>query len=74
MRLTMRNRSRRRFLARSFVALLVSFAGSSVAIGDDMVPDFALTDVNSTSSTYSQSVSPRDYLAHASAWYFGRAT
>jgi hypothetical protein len=61
-------------LTSSFVALLVSCTGSSVAIGDDMVPDFALTDVNSTSSTYNQSVSPRDYLARASAWYFGLAT
>ena len=38
------------------------------------VPDFALVDVNSTSATYDQAVSPRDYLQKVSAWYFGHAT
>jgi len=40
----------------------------------DAVPDFALTDVNPTSATYDQAVSPRDYLREVSAWYFGHAT
>jgi hypothetical protein len=40
----------------------------------DMVSDFILTDVNPTSSTYGQSVSPRDYQGQVSAWYFGHAT
>ena len=36
--------------------------------------DFALVDVNPTSSTSNQPVSPRDYLQQVSAWYFGFAT
>ena len=40
----------------------------------DMVSDFMLTDVNSTSPTYGQSVSPRDFQGQVSAWYFGHAT
>ena len=36
-----------------------------------MVPDFALVDVNATSPTYGQVVSPRDSLGHVTAWYFG---
>jgi hypothetical protein len=38
------------------------------------VPDFGLMDLNPTSPTYNQSVSPRDYLGEVSAWYFGHAT
>jgi len=37
-------------------------------------PDFSLTDVNATSSTFSLNVSPRDHLEKASAWYFGHST
>ncbi len=40
----------------------------------ELVPDFALVDVNPTSSTYNQPVSPRDYLQEVSGWYFGHAT
>jgi hypothetical protein len=40
----------------------------------EIVPDFGLVDVNPTSSTYDQAVSPRDYLGQVSAWYFGHAT
>lgn len=40
----------------------------------EVMPDFALVDVNSTSSTHEQSVSPREYLQQVSAWYFGHAT
>jgi hypothetical protein len=40
----------------------------------EAVPDFSLQDVNPTSSTYDQAVSPRDYLEQVSAWYFGSAT
>jgi hypothetical protein len=35
--------------------------------------DFALTDYNSTSPTYQQPVSPRDYLEQVSGWYLGSA-
>jgi hypothetical protein len=37
------------------------------------MPDFSLTDRNSTSPTYQQSVSPRDYLGQVSGWYLGAA-
>jgi hypothetical protein len=43
-------------------------------VGSDAQPDFHLTDVNTSSSTSGQAVSPRDYLEQVSAWYFGRAT
>ena len=39
-----------------------------------VMPDFSLADVNPTSATLNQPVSPRDYLAQVSAWYFGHAT
>lgn len=38
------------------------------------VPDFSLVDVNQTSPSYDQSISPRDYAGQTSAWYFGHAT
>lgn len=38
------------------------------------VPDFSLIDVNTTSSTYNQAVSPRDYVGTMTGWYFGHAT
>ncbi len=38
------------------------------------VADFSLEDVNATSSTVGQAVSPRDYLQKVSGWYFGHAT
>lgn len=42
--------------------------------GADVVPDFSLKDVNKTSATFDQAVSPRDHLMKVSAWYFGHAT
>lgn len=38
------------------------------------VPDFALVDVNATSASYDQAVSPRDYLDQVSGWYFTQST
>lgn len=40
----------------------------------DTIPDFVVEDVNSTSATYEQQISPRDYLGKVSGWYFGYAT
>ena len=40
----------------------------------EIVTDFSLTDVNATSATVSQAISPRDYLEKVSAWYFGQST
>lgn len=47
---------------------------SPTAVTTDPMPDFSLLDVNSTSPTYDQQVSPRDNLSHISAWYFGEST
>ena len=44
------------------------------APGANAVPDFGLLDVNPTSPTAGQVVSPRDYLGSVSAWYFGHST
>jgi hypothetical protein len=40
----------------------------------EIVTDFSLTDVNATSATVSQAISPRVYLEKVSAWYFGHST
>jgi hypothetical protein len=71
---TVKNHSKLWSLAGSFIICVILPAASPVAVGAAMVSDFALTDVNSTSSTYNQSVSPRDYLEQVSGWYFGYAT
>ena len=42
--------------------------------GAPAMPDFALLDVNATSSSYNQAVSPRDHLEQVSGWYFTHAT
>ena len=39
-----------------------------------VVPDFLLADVNPTSDTYNNEVSPRDALGQISAWYFASGT
>lgn len=50
------------------------YAAVAVGEGDARVPDFHLPDVNPTSATYDQAVSPRDYLQKVSGWYFGHST
>lgn len=49
-------------------------AGTDDGNEDQIVPDFALVDVNPTSATFEQAVSPRDYLEKVSGWYFTHAT
>jgi len=61
-------------MAGYLLACMISHAGLPVVASAGMVSDFALVDVNSTSSTYQQAVSPRDYLKQVSGWYFGHAT
>lgn len=39
-----------------------------------LVPDFALQDVNSTSASSGQSVSPRQFMEKVSGWYFTHAS
>ena len=41
---------------------------------DDVMPAFAIIDVNETSSTHNSAVSPRDFQGMVSAWYFTRTT
>ena len=56
-------------------ALLMSTSGCSDSVSaGEQVPDFSLVDENTTSATYQQSISPRDFIAQGSAWYFGHAT
>ncbi len=45
-----------------------------MAVGEELVPDFLLDDVNPKPGSDGQEVSPRDYLGSVSAWYFGDAT
>ena len=49
-------------------------ASATAGAGYDQVPDFSLIDLNTTSLTFNQAVSPRDYLQKVSGWYFGHAT
>ena len=49
-------------------------ASSTLSTTYDLVANFSLVDVNPTSGTYDQPVSPRDYLLKVSGWYFGHAT
>lgn len=56
------------------VMLTATLVGTSAASAGLIVPDFSLTDVNSSSTSYNSPVSPRDYLGQVSGWYFGHAT
>ncbi len=39
-----------------------------------LAPEFALSDVNTTSASFEEDISPSQYLDRVSAWYFGHAT
>jgi hypothetical protein len=52
----------------------LSEAVTSVVATVDAAPDFSLADLNETSVRFDEPVSPRDYLAKVSGWYFGHAT
>ena len=60
------------------ILLVAATVGACAAptrtVPEGEVPDFSLTDVNETSSSYNQAISPRDHLGGVSAWYFGHAT
>jgi len=56
---------------------LVAACSSSTtppAAGGQAAPEFLLLDVNDTSPTSGQLVSPRQVTGNVSAWYFGSAT
>ena len=42
--------------------------------GPVMAANFTLEDLNDSSATFQQAISPRDYLGGVSAWYFGHST
>ena len=74
MDLTTKNRIRPWPVVGYLMACMASYAGPPAVAFAGMVSDFGLVDVNPTSSTYEQVVSPRDYLKQVSGWYFGHAT
>jgi hypothetical protein len=50
-------------------------ATTTSTTGDDgIAPDFGLLDVNESSASFDEVVSPRDYLEKVSGWYFAHAT
>jgi hypothetical protein len=49
-------------------------AGTDEGSQGDVVPEFALLDLNPSSLTFEQPVSPRDHLEKVSGWYFTYAT
>ena len=69
-------RGARRLAPLLALALLAAACGKDDPAGpsQQVMPDFTLVDVNPTSATVAQTVSPRDYLQKVSAWYFGHAT
>ncbi len=53
--------------------LLYAAVAEGEGVGE-IAADFSLVDLNPTSHTYNQPISPRDYLNGASLWYFAHAT
>ena len=51
-----------------------SSGGTTPVPQPQVVPDFLLADVNTTSQTYDNDVSPRDALGLISVWYFASGT
>jgi len=54
-------------------------SGGAAGSGGSMMavvpkPDFGLVDTNPNTSTFGQTISPRDYTGQVSAWYFGHST
>jgi len=65
----------KRLFAITLAAIALAVSGCSQGgVPTGVVPDFQLVDENPNSSTYTQSVSPRDYLQQVSGWYFIHAT
>lgn len=60
--------------ARRFRSIAFESLESRCLLHGDPVAQFSLMDVNETSDTYGQAVSPADYLGKTSGWYFGHAT
>jgi len=74
-------RGTRRTLGLAVVLLCAALASackdaSPTATNDGpvMAANFSLEDLNDSSKTSGQAISPRDYLGSVSAWYFGHST
>lgn len=65
-----------RLIAPWLILLGACSSGSSPApqAEPQVMPDFLLADVNPTSQTYNNDVSPRDSLGLITAWYFTSGT
>ena len=48
--------------------------GASLSAGEQPSDEWALEDVNATSPTFGQVVSPSDLRGQVSVWYFGHST
>lgn len=59
---------------RQMLAAAAGEAAAAAIAAPNPVPAFSLEDVNATSATHGQHVSPRDSLYRASGWYFGHST
>ena len=49
-------------------------AAPTVGVGEELKTQWALQDVNATSPTFEQVVSPADLIGQVSVWYFGHST
>lgn len=63
-----------RLLSILLIAACQTPMGNTHLAMDTPVADFHLMDVNLSSTTADQQVSPRDYLEQVSGWYFGHST
>ena len=57
-----------------WLVLLGACSSGGTTPAPQVMPDFLLADVNTTSATYDDDVSPRDSLGLFTAWYFASAT
>ena len=51
-----------------------SDTGETIAPGETPTDEWALEDVNSTSPTFGEVISPSDLRGQVSVWYFGHST
>jgi len=64
-----------RLIAPWLILLGACSSGSTPPVPEPQVmPDFLLADVNPTSQTFGNDVSPRDSLGMITAWYFASGT
>lgn len=69
-----RDFGRGRFWPAAIAALVAAAISTTTAQSAEPVPELSLMDMNPTSDTHGQMVSPRDYVGKVSGWYFGHST